>query len=299
MKPQDLDPKLDKFLNNLTDYSQWGLTDSEPILTTTDDIQACEYYFAYGMNTNTNNMDARTGLGPDQDLGAAMLPGYQLEFKTYCDVVAQPDQDTWGVLWRMTPQALAFLDVREGYPDVYTRSIQEVYSREQAKFVAAWVYHMTPERGAGLALPPASYWTQVNQGYIEHGIPQDQLESALSRAKIADLERQALAQTHMRRYRTIDSYIQSQIDQAWAQEQRDGTLEDLYNITLADVIEYSGHDLQAFYKMDHATQQRSLRRWQLEPEIKYEYRERCRELRQEIRDQILARPEVQAALSRG
>jgi cation transport regulator ChaC len=297
MKPSDLDPNLDKFFNRLNNYPEYSTPDTEYIPSTRDDIAACELYFAYGMNTNVANMDKRTGMGPEQDLGAAILPGYQLEFKIYCDVVPA-DTDTWGVLWRLTPEALEFLDVREGYPDVYTRSIIEVYSREQSKLVSAWVYHMTPQRGASLAPPPASYWTQVNQGYAEHGIPSEQLDLALARSQLADLDRQQQAREQMRKYRSLDSYIQSQIDQAMSREERDGTLADMYNLTVADIIEESGHSLDDFYKMDQATQQRSLRSWGLSGEINFEYRERVRELRQSIAQDVLNRPEIVAALGK-
>jgi gamma-glutamylcyclotransferase (GGCT)/AIG2-like uncharacterized protein YtfP len=143
-----------------------------------NDIKECPYYFAYGMNTNAANMTSRTLTSVD--LGACILPNFSLEFKYYCDVVPTPGKSMLGVLWKMSPEGLALLDVREGYPTHYDRQIMRIAGHRKTQL--AWVYFMTANYGAQLEPPPDHYWQDVNHGYKEHGLPTKQLDLALDRA---------------------------------------------------------------------------------------------------------------------
>ena len=134
-------------------------------------------YFAYGMNTNRKNMMMRTK--SSKDMGAAVLPRYRLEFKTYCDVVPSSRDNVVGVLWRMTPHGLALLDIREGYPQFYYRDILKVQGND-GKTYSAWVYYMVDN--SPIEPPPDSYWNDINTGYREHRLPTTQLKSALERS---------------------------------------------------------------------------------------------------------------------
>jgi len=143
-------------------------------------IKHCPYYFAYGMNTDTKNMMVRTG--DSTDMGAATLPRFQLEFKTYCDVVPSSQNDVVGVLWEMSANGLHLLDQREGYPTFYDRKVMRIRGQDGITY-PAWVYYMTASYSKdGLKPPPNSYWETVNRGYNEHGIPTGQLDEAYNRA---------------------------------------------------------------------------------------------------------------------
>jgi gamma-glutamylcyclotransferase (GGCT)/AIG2-like uncharacterized protein YtfP len=148
---------------------------------TVADIKQCPYYFAYGMNTHSENMMIRTG--DSIDLGRAMLPDFRLEFIEFCDVQPDSSNDVVGVLWKMSPAGLAQLDVREGYPTHYDRKIMNVMTGADGRDCPAWVYYMTPRKAAAGLYPPSEhYWNTVNAGYREHGVQRHQLLDAYERA---------------------------------------------------------------------------------------------------------------------
>ena len=76
-------------------------------------------YFAYGMNTNLDEM-ARRCPG-STSLGSAWIDDYELCFRTHCDIEHKPGARTYGVLWDINLDNLRALDVLEGYPHYYTR----------------------------------------------------------------------------------------------------------------------------------------------------------------------------------
>ena len=76
-------------------------------------------YFAYGMNTNVDEM-ARRCPG-STSLGAAWIDNYELCFRTHCDIEKKPGSITYGVLWDINLDNLRALDRLEGYPHYYTR----------------------------------------------------------------------------------------------------------------------------------------------------------------------------------
>lgn len=147
------------------------------------DVEHCPYYFAYGMNTNTDSMDTRTGDHIMIDTG--VLRGYELQFKVHCDVVKNPNSVVGGVLWEITPRGLAKLDAREGYPHYYDRDVMWIQAKD-GQTLKAWVYYMNSinEDGNGdrLKSPNKRYWDHVCEGYRQHGLSTQQLEAARTRA---------------------------------------------------------------------------------------------------------------------
>ena len=131
------------------------------------------YYFAYGMNTNNEEMRSRCPSATD--LGRAELLNYKMVFKYYCDVVEQPGHDAPGVLWRLTDECLQALDRLEGYPVFYDRKYAQV--RHGDVIVNALVYYMVD--GSEPDLPPLRYYDTVLQGYNSHGISEKPLLDGL------------------------------------------------------------------------------------------------------------------------
>lgn len=133
-------------------------------------------YFAYGMNTNKEQMSWRCPKAIS--LGAAELPEYELAFRTHADINPVPGSSMEGVLWEITDECLAALDQLEGYPSYYTRYEVEVF--HDNKWKKALVYKMN---ATGLALPSAGYLRMLVEGYSEHGCDLNQLYDAVDAAE--------------------------------------------------------------------------------------------------------------------
>jgi gamma-glutamylcyclotransferase (GGCT)/AIG2-like uncharacterized protein YtfP len=126
-------------------------------------------YFAYGMNTNQEEMTYRC---PDaQSLGHARLIDHAFRFAYHADVVPCAGSYVDGVLWSITDQDLASLDQLEGYPIYYGRD--RVRVSQGSRIVLAVCYSMQP--GQPDTLPSTSYMDMVLEGYAQHNVPTDQL----------------------------------------------------------------------------------------------------------------------------
>lgn len=134
-------------------------------------------YFAYGMNTNREQMSIRCPAA--RSLGYATLPRYRFRFDTHADVVPDNQNTVHGVLWEVTDSCVTALDALEGYPYYYLRKTVTVYYRGQR--LQAMTYYMTDNRDDN---PPSSgYVAMLKQGYSEHGVPEDQIYSAIELTK--------------------------------------------------------------------------------------------------------------------
>ena len=129
-------------------------------------------YFAYGMNTNSQGMAHRCPAAVS--FGRATLEGHRFRFAGPADVQRDRHSDVEGVLWDITEECLAALDVLEGYPFYYDRKWARVWFQGQE--VQALVYFMQP--GNRNAPPSDGYFDMVLEGYTEHGVSTHQLWDA-------------------------------------------------------------------------------------------------------------------------
>jgi len=130
-------------------------------------------YFSYGMNTNLASMATRCPKAVS--LGAAVLPHYEFEFKSFATVSPKMDEATQGVLWEITPECERALDRLEGYPLYYGKI--NVWVEHDGIMVPAMTYLMYPEEE--LNYPSDSYVHMLEEGYTAHGISTDQINLAL------------------------------------------------------------------------------------------------------------------------
>jgi gamma-glutamylcyclotransferase (GGCT)/AIG2-like uncharacterized protein YtfP len=129
-------------------------------------------YFAYGLNTNVNSMAHRCPASVSH--GYAKLVDHTFRFAGPADVVKYKGSFVHGVLWTITDECLASLDILEGYPYFYNRRHRPVWFN--GRVVHALVYFMQP---GNLDSPPSSgYFDMVEEGYRDHGVPVDQLYHA-------------------------------------------------------------------------------------------------------------------------
>ena len=126
-------------------------------------------YFAYGMNTNTQGMATRCPGAVA--FGRARLLGHRFRFAGPADVQVDRRDFVDGVLWDITEECLASLDLLEGYPYYYDRKWARV-EYDQGEY-SALVYYMQP--GHKNNPPSSGYFDMVSEGYSEFGVPTQQL----------------------------------------------------------------------------------------------------------------------------
>ena len=138
--------------------------------------KSIKLYFAYGMNTNQNEMAYRCpGAVP---MGKAVLPGYRFEFKSFATIVPSPKETVEGVIWTITESDESALDMLEGYPEFYDKKTVSVEHDNQSYI--AMTYIMGP-REQGYA-PSDGYYSMVSEGYQTFGLSQTQLLDAKNRS---------------------------------------------------------------------------------------------------------------------
>ena len=128
-----------------------------------------QLYFAYGMNTNQDEMAYRCPGA--QSLGHARLIDHAFRFATHADVVPCKGSYVDGVLWSITDQDLDHLDQLEGYPTYYGRD--RVRVSQGSRVFLAICYSMQPGRSD--SAPSDSYMNMVLEGYEQHRVPTEQL----------------------------------------------------------------------------------------------------------------------------
>ena len=139
-------------------------------------VKSVKLYFAYGMNTNKEEMAYRCPGA--RALGKAVLPGYRLEFKSFATIVPDPKESVEGVLWTITESDESALDILEGYPEFYDKKTVSVEHDNQSYI--AMTYIMGP-REKGYA-PSDDYYSMVSEGYQSFGLSQQQLLDAKNRS---------------------------------------------------------------------------------------------------------------------
>jgi gamma-glutamylcyclotransferase len=138
--------------------------------------KSVKLYFAYGMNTNKEEMAYRCPKA--HALGKAVLPGYRFEFKSFATIVPSSKEQVEGVLWTITESDESALDVLEGYPEFYDKKTVSVEHDNQSYI--AMTYIMGP-REQGHA-PSDGYYSMVSEGYQAFGLSQQQLLDAKNRS---------------------------------------------------------------------------------------------------------------------
>jgi gamma-glutamylcyclotransferase len=138
--------------------------------------KSVKLYFAYGMNTNRDEMSYRCPRAVP--IGKAILSGYRLEFKSFATIVPNPKESVEGVLWTITDTDESALDMLEGYPEFYDKKTVSVEHDNQSYI--AMTYIMGP-REQGYA-PSDGYYSMVSEGYQSFGLSQQQLLDAKNRS---------------------------------------------------------------------------------------------------------------------
>jgi gamma-glutamylcyclotransferase len=138
--------------------------------------KSVKLYFAYGMNTNKEEMAYRCPGA--RALGKAILSGYRFEFKSFATIVPSSKETVEGVLWTITETDESALDVLEGYPEFYDKKTVSVKHDNRSYIVMTYI--MNPcEKGYA---PADGYYSMVSEGYQTFGLSQQQLSDAKNRS---------------------------------------------------------------------------------------------------------------------
>jgi len=133
-------------------------------------------YFAYGMNTNSEEMSYRCPTAVP--MGKAVLHGYRFEFKSFATIVPSPKKSVEGVLWTITEADEVALDILEGYPDFYDKKTVSVEHKGQPYIAMTYIMGPREKNRA----PSDGYYSMVSQGYQQFGLNQRQLLEARQRS---------------------------------------------------------------------------------------------------------------------
>ena len=133
------------------------------------------YYFAYGRNTNLNDMEHRCHGAVRID--NAWIDGYAFKWRTAADIELATDNYVVGVLWALTDEHLASLDRFEGFPNYYFR--QRVIAKTGQQEYLSWVYMMVNQGSE--SMPGDEYRTALFEGYDQNHLSTDQMELGLKR----------------------------------------------------------------------------------------------------------------------
>jgi gamma-glutamylcyclotransferase (GGCT)/AIG2-like uncharacterized protein YtfP len=131
-------------------------------------------YFAYGSNLSVHQMERRCPNSKPLEIGC--LKGYRLAF-THCssgwdsgvaDIVADPTQEVWGLIYKLSPEDLHRLDDYEGYPSVYTRFKTSIKTLTD-NVPDVWVYTVVQKKSF---VPPSKVYIElIKKSAIELGFP--------------------------------------------------------------------------------------------------------------------------------
>ncbi|MBQ9030148.1 MAG: gamma-glutamylcyclotransferase [Parasporobacterium sp.] len=147
-------------------------------------VRQMKFYLAYGSNLSVEQMRYRC---PDaKHIGTAEIKDYRLLFKgsktgSYLTIEPMEGRKVPVLVWEVSDEDEASLDIYEGYPVFYQKHEMEVDVKsltgsEPIGKVNAFVYAMDPERPLGQ--PTLSYYRVCSNGYDRFGFDQKILEKA-------------------------------------------------------------------------------------------------------------------------
>lgn len=129
-------------------------------------------YVSYGMNSNVNQMTNRCPQAIS--LGHIVVPDHRLVFRGVADAVYSVGDTLQCVLWDITDECEAALDILEGYPYFYDKKKVKVQFMNVSE--EAMMYYMLADYSIGN--PSSSYLRLLEEGYSDHGLDLRQIYQA-------------------------------------------------------------------------------------------------------------------------
>lgn len=133
-----------------------------------------KYYFAYGANTNNDNMEYRCPLAINQ--GKLILPDFRLVFRGVADIEPHAGSSVQGVMWEITEDCEMSLDIFEGYPHLYRK---ESFPAKHKLFGTVFDIMYYKMNSNDLGKPTAGYYSTIYQGYRDNKLDTKFLNQAV------------------------------------------------------------------------------------------------------------------------
>jgi cation transport regulator ChaC len=136
------------------------------------------WYFAYGANMHDSAFRDWRGMHP-VEWRPARLPGYRLGFDVrqlpgrkmaYANMCADPQAETWGVIYRITRRELVRLDATEGIP--WSRYRQLWLEAEDIAGNTLRAVTYIAKAGKENGAPSLHYLALMREGARAHGLPE-------------------------------------------------------------------------------------------------------------------------------
>lgn len=153
-------------------------------------METRQLYFAYGMNTNKEQMARRCPNA--KPLGSTYITGWRFVFRGVGDVVytGDPSDRLYGAIWEITDECERALDSLEGYPTFYDKiyidnTNDDVYPGlwqqhgENLNHDEIMIYQMTRQNARSIHDPSQHYWEMLWEGYEQFGMPHSQMKEGL------------------------------------------------------------------------------------------------------------------------
>ena len=135
-------------------------------------------YFAYGHNTYSKQF-AKYCTGA-KFVGVGMLKNFSMYFEEYANIRMDQGDDVKGVVWEIKAEQIKNLDGYEALHKDYNRIPVEVTVDGNEELCIAYIMDPTFEVSKLHVKPTKEYIQTVAAGYKEHGIPLEQIKTALT-----------------------------------------------------------------------------------------------------------------------
>lgn len=125
-------------------------------------------YAAYGSNMNLSQMAHRCPFA--KKVGIGIIENYELVFARngYADITPKKDSIVPVVIWELTDDCEARLDIYEGYPRFYEKKSLSVWM--EGKHLSMMVYCMTYPYNQIRCAPPRHYFETIKEGIAENSL---------------------------------------------------------------------------------------------------------------------------------
>lgn len=129
-------------------------------------------FFSYGLFLDTSRLAINKNT--EEVLGVGFLPFHKVIFDSYATIVkTKSEKDlVWGILYKINDETLNSLDLVEGYPIYYDRTLKDICVSSGKE--EAWVYHIKGE--LNFRPPQISYFNLIKNMCIKHKFPSQYIE---------------------------------------------------------------------------------------------------------------------------
>jgi gamma-glutamylcyclotransferase len=136
------------------------------------------WYFAYGSNLSIDQKQLRTAR--IRQAIRAQLPGFRFAFnkrgtngEVYANILPEPGQSVWGVIYLCSPAAMRDMDRHEGVSGRHYERLKVQVVTDQRDCVEAVAYVACAEYLCPNGVPSGAYVARIVNGARQHQLPDE------------------------------------------------------------------------------------------------------------------------------